>query len=575
MKSLLKYLKNYKKETILAPLFKMLEAGFDLLVPLVVASMIDYGIGKGDSTHILKMGGVLIVLAIVGLTVALTAQYYAAKAAAGFGTELRHDLFKHIQSLSYSQLDRLGTSTLITRMTSDINQVQAQVNMGLRLLLRSPFIVLGAMIMAFTVNAKAAMVFVVAIPVLSVIVYGIMIITIPIYKRVQNGLDRIMISTRDNLAGVRVIRAFNKEEAEVKRYEEENYFLYKVQMLAGRISTIMNPATYVIVNAAIIGILWIGGKQVDTGVLSQGQVVALVNYMSQILVELIKLAALIINIIKALACASRIEEVFQVQPGMQEGKLQEPKKNSEYIVEMEHASLAYNESGEESLTDVNLKVRPGEMIGIIGGTGSGKSTLVQLISRFYDATSGKVKIYGENVKEYTYDAMGKMIAVVPQKALLFKGTIRSNMEWGKKDATDEEIKEALKISQSYEFVMDKENTIDAVVEQNGKNFSGGQRQRLTIARAVVAKPEILILDDSSSALDYVTDLKLRQALRGLKDMTVFVVSQRTASIMDADKIVVLDDGKVMGIGTHEELLKNCETYQEIYASQNKSEEEGA
>ncbi len=573
MKSLLKYLNNYKKETILAPLFKMLEAGFDLLVPLVVASIIDSGIGKGDSAHILKMGGVLIMLAIVGLTVALTAQYFAAKAAAGFGTELRHDLFKHIQSLSYSQLDQVGTSTLITRMTTDVNQVQAQVNMAIRLLLRSPFIVFGAMIMAFTVDAKAAMVFVVAIPVLSIIVYGIMLITIPMYKKVQSGLDQIMMSTRDNLAGVRVIRAFNKQEAETKRYEEENYFLYKTQMLAGRISTIMNPMTYVIVNGAIIGILWIGGKQVDTGVLSQGQIVALVNYMSQILVELIKLAALIINIIKALACASRIEEVFQQKPGMGEGIRQAGEK-SEYIVEMEHASIAYNESGEESLSDVNLTVKPGEMIGIIGGTGSGKSTLVQLISRFYDVTSGSVKIYGVNVKEYTNEALGRMISVVPQKALLFKGTIRSNMEWGKEDATDEEIIEALKVSQSYEFVMQKENTIDAIVEQNGKNFSGGQRQRLTIARAVVAKPEILILDDSASALDYVTDFKLRQALRNLGDMTTFVVSQRTASIMDADKIVVLDDGQVMGIGTHEELLKTCETYQEIYDSQNKSEEEG-
>ena len=580
MKSLLKYLKHYKKETALAPLFKMLEAIFDLLVPLVVAAIIDNGIGKSDVAYTLKMGGVLILLAVVGLLLALTAQFFAAKAAAGFGTELRHDLFAHIQSLSYSQFDRNGTATFITRMTTDVNQVQAQVNMAIRLLLRSPFIVFGAMIMAFTVDTKTAWVFVIAIPVLSVIVYGVMLITIPMYKKVQSGLDKIMVSTRENLSGVRVIRAFNKQESERKRYAEENQFLYKMQMLAGRISTIMNPATYVIVNIAIIGILWVGGKQVYIGKLTQGQVVALVNYMSQILIELIKLAGLIINLIRAFACASRIEEVFRLEPDMQEGTYDGRKQGIQQdaenppAVEFEQVSVVYNESGEDAITDVNLKVLRGQTIGIIGGTGSGKTTLVHLIPRFYDAARGVVKINGVNVREYTFESLRRIVGIVPQKAQLFAGTIRSNLLWGNKNARERELVEALKLSQSYDFVMDKEQGLDTVVEQNGQNFSGGQRQRLTIARALVQKPEILILDDSSSALDYATDAKLRMALKTLKDTTTFIVAQRAASIMHADQIVVFDDGNIAGIGTHQQLLETCEVYQEIYESQFKTSGEG-
>ncbi len=580
MKSLLKYLKHYKKETALAPLFKMLEAIFDLLVPLVVAAIIDNGIGKSDVAYTLKMGGVLILLAVVGLLLALTAQFFAAKAAAGFGTELRHDLFAHIQSLSYSQFDRNGTATFITRMTTDVNQVQAQVNMAIRLLLRSPFIVFGAMIMAFTVDPKTAWVFVIAIPVLSVIVYGVMLITIPMYKKVQSGLDKIMVSTRENLSGVRVIRAFNKQESERKRYAEENQFLYKMQMLAGRISTIMNPATYVIVNIAIIGILWVGGKQVYIGKLTQGQVVALVNYMSQILIELIKLAGLIINLIRAFACASRIEEVFRLEPDMQEGTYDGRKQGIQQhaenppAVEFEQVSVVYNESGEDAITDVNLKVLRGQTIGIIGGTGSGKTTLVHLIPRFYDAARGVVKINGVNVREYTFESLRRIVGIVPQKAQLFAGTIRSNLLWGNKNARERELVEALKLSQSYDFVMDKEQGLDTVVEQNGQNFSGGQRQRLTIARALVQKPEILILDDSSSALDYATDAKLRMALKTLKDTTTFIVAQRAASIMHADQIVVFDDGNIAGIGTHQQLLETCEVYQEIYESQFKTSGEG-
>ena len=580
MKSLLKYLKHYKKETALAPLFKMLEAIFDLLVPLVVAAIIDNGIGKSDVAYTLKMGGVLILLAVVGLLLALTAQFFAAKAAAGFGTELRHDLFAHIQSLSYSQFDRNGTATFITRMTTDVNQVQAQVNMAIRLLLRSPFIVFGAMIMAFTVDPKTAWVFVIAIPVLSVIVYGVMLITIPMYKKVQSGLDKIMVSTRENLSGVRVIRAFNKQESERKRYAEENQFLYKMQMLAGRISTIMNPATYVIVNIAIIGILWVGGKQVYIGKLTQGQVVALVNYMSQILIELIKLAGLIINLIRAFACASRIEEVFRLEPDMQEGTYDGRKQGIQQhaenppAVEFQQVSVIYNESGEDAITDVNLKVLRGQTIGIIGGTGSGKTTLVHLIPRFYDAARGVVKINGVNVREYTFESLRRIVGIVPQKAQLFAGTIRSNLLWGNKNAREQELVEALKLSQSYDFVMDKEQGLDTVVEQNGQNFSGGQRQRLTIARALVQKPEILILDDSSSALDYATDAKLRMALKTLKDTTTFIVAQRAASIMHADQIVVFDDGNIAGIGTHQQLLETCEVYQEIYESQFKTSGEG-
>ena len=574
MKSLLKYLKDFKKESFFAPLFKMLEACFDLAVPLVVAALIDNGIRYDDKVYVLKMGAVLILLAFVGLAFSITAQYFAAKASAGFGKQLRHELLKHIQGLSYSQIDKYGTSTFITRMTADINQVQTQVNMALRLLLRSPFIVIGAMLMAFFVDFKTALVFVVAIPVLSLIVYGIMLITIPLYKKVQAALDKVMGSTRENLSGTRVIRAFNKEEEEIQNYLEENKILNKFQIFAGRISTIMNPMTYIVINGAIIAILWVGGQRVNTGNLTQGQVVALVNYMSQILVELIKLASLIINLTKAFASAKRIQDIFEIPCGIEEGEAV-CGSLSEIAVEFENAALTYEGAKEPSVEGMNLKVFKGETIGIIGGTGSGKTSMVHLIPRFYDATEGSVKIEGVDVKKYNKSVLRKKIGMVPQKALLFKGTIRSKLLWGNEDATDDELIEALKRSQSYDFVMEKENGLDGEVAQNGKNFSGGQRQRLTIARALVRKPEILILDDSSSALDFATDAKLRASIKTLKDTTVFIVSQRTASIMDADRIVVLDDGQSVGIGTHDELLKSCEVYREIYESQfKKSEQEG-
>lgn len=574
MKGLLKYLKNYKKESFLAPLFKMLEAAFDLLVPLVVALIIDNGISKNDTTYVLKMGGILLLLAFVGMAFSITAQYFAAKAAAGFGTELRHALFSHIQRLSYAQLDKQGTSTLITRMTSDVNQVQSQVNMAIRLLLRSPFIVAGAMVMAFVVDKKTGIIFAVAIPVLSIIVYGIMLITIPLYKRVQTALDKVMGSTRENLSGIRVIRAFNQEDEEIEKYNEENQLLNKFQIFAGKISTIMNPATYIVINVATIAILWVGGQRVNTGNLTQGEVVALVNYMSQILIELIKLANLIINLTKAFACASRIQSIFDIEEGMTEGQLSIG-KDDKVAVEFINAGLTYDGAQEASVSGINLKALKGQTIGIIGGTGSGKSTVVNMIPRFYDATEGEVKVNGNDVKEYMTEELRKIIGVVPQKALLFKGTVRSNLLWGNENATEEDLTDALKMSQSYDFVMEKENGLDAVVSQNGKNFSGGQRQRLTIARALVRKPQILILDDSSSALDYATDAKLRQDIKSLKDTTIFVVSQRTASIMHSDQIIVLDDGQVVGQGTHSELLENCEVYQEIYQSQFKqTEKEG-
>lgn len=574
MKSLLKYLKDFKKESFFAPLFKMLEACFDLAVPLVVAALIDNGIKYDDKTYVLKMGGLLILLAFVGLAFSITAQYFAAKASAGFGKQLRHELFKHIQGLSYSQIDKYGTSTFITRMTADINQVQTQVNMALRLLLRSPFIVIGAMLMAFFVDFETALVFAVAIPILSLIVYGIMLITIPLYKKVQTALDKVMGSTRENLSGTRVIRAFNKEEEEIQNYWEENKILNKFQIFAGRISTIMNPMTYIVINGAIIAILWVGGQRVNTGNLTQGQVVALVNYMSQILIELIKLASLIINLTKAFASAKRIQDIFEIPYGIGEGEAV-CGSLSEIAVEFENAALTYEGAKEPSVEGMNLKVFRGETIGIIGGTGSGKTSMVHLIPRFYDATEGSVKVEGVDVKKYNKSALRKKIGMVPQKALLFKGTIRSNLLWGNEDATEAELIEALKRSQSYDFIMEKENGLDGEVAQNGKNFSGGQRQRLTIARALVRKPDILILDDSSSALDFATDAKLRSGIKTLKDTTVFIVSQRTASIMDADRIVVLDDGKAVGIGTHDELLKSCEVYREIYESQfKKSEQEG-
>ena len=566
MLRLFRYLKDYKKESFLAPLFKMLEATFDLLVPLVVAKIIDNGIAGSDSNYVLKMGGVLILLAMLGLTFSIIAQYFAAKASAGFGKQLRHDLFKHIGTLSYTQIDEHGASTFVTRMTADINQIQTQVNMVLRLLLRSPFIVFGAMIMAFFVDFKTALVFAVAIPVLSIIVYGIMLITIPLYRRVQNMLDKVMGSTRENFNGTRVIRAFNQENKEIDNYNEENAILNKFQIFAGKISTLMNPATYIVINFAIIAILWVGGKRVDSGYLTQGKVVALVNYMSQILVELIKLASLIINLTKAFACARRVNEIFDITPDMTEGTLTEG-SDKNIKVEFDDVSLTYKNAGDASISGVNLKVKTGESVGIIGGTGSGKTTLVNMIPRFYDATEGVVRIEGDDIREFKIEDLRNKVGVVPQKALLFKGTIRRNLMWGNENATEEDLVDALKRSQSYDFVMEKENGIDSVVAQSGRNFSGGQKQRLSIARALVRKPEILILDDSSSALDFATDAKLRAAIRELKGVTTFIVSQRASSIMHADQIVVLDDGKVVGLGKHEELLENCEVYREIYNTQ--------
>lgn len=566
MFQLLRYLKNYKKESVLAPLFKMLEACFDLLVPLVVAAIIDHGIAQRDSGYVWKMGGVLVVLAVAGLAFSITAQYFAAKASAGFGKRLRHDLFAHIGGLSYTQIDQYGASTFITRMTADINQIQTQVNMALRLLLRSPFIVVGAMIMAFTVDVKTALVFAISIPVLSVIVYGIMLITIPLYKRVQGMLDRVMESTRENLNGTRVIRAFNQEKEEIVRYQEENEILNRFQIFAGRISTLMNPATYIVVNVAIIAILWVGGQRVQSGSLTQGEVVALVNYMSQVLVELIKLASLIINLTKAFACARRVNDIFAIQGEQDDGTLSEGiDKNIK--VEFDNVSLKYAGAGGESIQHICMKVKPGETVGIIGGTGSGKTSLVNLIPGFYKATEGVVKIEGSDIREFQKQALREKVRIVPQKALLFQGTIRSNLLWGNGDATEEELIDALKKSQSYEFVMEKEKGLDAEVAQSGKNFSGGQKQRLTIARALVGKPEILILDDSSSALDFATDARLRAAIRALEGVTTFVVSQRTSSIMHADQILVLDDGQMAGLGTHETLLENCQVYREIYESQ--------
>lgn len=566
MFQLLRYLKNYKKESVLAPLFKMLEACFDLLVPLVVAAIIDHGIAQRDSGYVWKRGGVLVVLAVAGLAFSITAQYFAAKASAGFGKRLRHDLFAHIGGLSYTQIDQYGASTFITRMTADINQIQTQVNMALRLLLRSPFIVVGAMIMAFTVDVKTALVFAVSIPVLSVIVYGIMLITIPLYKRVQGMLDRVMESTRENLNGTRVIRAFNQEKEEIVRYQEENEILNRFQIFAGRISTLMNPATYIVVNVAIIAILWVGGQRVQSGSLTQGEVVALVNYMSQVLVELIKLASLIINLTKAFACARRVNDIFAIQGEQDGGTLSEGIDNN-IKVEFDNVSLKYAGAGGESIQHICMKVKPGETVGIIGGTGSGKTSLVNLIPGFYKATEGVVKIEGSDIREFQKQALREKVRMVPQKALLFQGTIRSNLLWGNGDATEEELIDALKKSQSYEFVMEREKGLDAEVAQSGKNFSGGQKQRLTIARALVGKPEILILDDSSSALDFATDARLRAAIRALEGVTTFVVSQRTSSIMHADQILVLDDGQMAGLGTHETLLENCQVYREIYESQ--------
>ena len=578
MKMILGFLKDYKKECVLAPLFKMLEALFELFVPLVVSSIIDIGIGQKDVGYIVKMCMMLLGLAVIGLVCSITAQYFSAKAAVGGATGMRHALFSHIQLLSFTELDTVGTSTLITRMTSDINQVQNGVNLVLRLFLRSPFIVFGAMIMAFTIDVKAALVFVCAIPVLAVIVFGIMLSTRPLYKKVQAGLDKILGITRENLTGVRVIRAFNKEQTEVDEFKTSNEALNHLQKYVGKISGLMNPLTYVVVNVSIIALIWIGAIRVNSGSLTQGQVVALYNYMSQILVELIKLANLVINITKALACAGRIQNVFDVKSSMADGKLEiqtgkisenvNDSENAVPAVEFRNVALKYEGAGDDSITGVDFKAMKGQTIGIIGGTGSGKSTLVGLIPRFYDATCGQVLIDGHDVKDISIDSLRQKVAIVMQKAVLFKGTIRENMQMGKEDATDAEIMEALEVAQAKEFVDKKDGKLDALVEQGGKNLSGGQRQRLTIARAVVRKPDILILDDSASALDFATDAALRKSIRNMKNSpTVFIVSQRAASLMYADLIIALDDGKVAGMGTHDELLKNCEVYREIYNSQ--------
>ena len=568
MKSLLIYLKDYKKESILAPLFKMLEASFELLVPLVMAAVIDVGIADKNERYIIKMCMVLIALGLIGLVCSITAQYFSAKAASGFGTGVRHALFEHIQSLTFTEMDMIGSSTLITRLTSDINQTQAGVNLVLRLFLRSPFIVFGAMIMAFTVDVQAALIFVVVIPILSVIVFGVMLVTMPLYRKVQSHLDSVLLTTRENLAGARVIRAFNKEKEERERFEEENQTLTDAQKFVGRISGLMNPLTYIVVNGGIIVLIYAGAVRVNMGDLTQGEVVALVNYMSQILVELVKLANLIITVTKAVACGNRIGSVLKIQPDMQDGnrifrpadavsKDAAQRREDIPAVEFDHVSLTYKGAAGESLT-----------VGIIGGTGSGKSSLVNMIPRFYDATCGMIRIFGNDIRDYKTENLRSHIGIVPQKAVLFKGTIAENLRWGNKEAADDELEEALEISQAKEFVDQKPGRLEFQIEQGGRNLSGGQKQRLTIARALVRKPEILILDDSASALDFATDAALRAAICTMKGSpTVFIVSQRASSVQYADQIIVLDDGRTAGVGTHDELLVSCPAYQEIYYSQ--------
>lgn len=575
MKSLLKYLKEYRKEAVLAPLFKLLEATFELIVPLVMAAIIDTGIGTQNRPYILKMCGVLVLLAAVGLVSAVTAQWFAAKAATGFSAKLRHLLFEHIQELSFSQMDLFGTDTLITRMTSDVNQVQNGVNLVLRLFMRSPFIVFGAMVMAFTVDVKAALIFVVTIPVLSVVVFGIMLWTMPLYRKVQGKLDRIMTGTRENLTGVRVIRAFGREESEEESFRTENEALSRMQQFVGKISGLMNPVTYILINLATVYLIYTGAVRVDCGILTQGQVVALLNYMSQILVELIKLANLIIQVTKAWACGDRIADILKVEPDMKDGLLPaDAVRDSETAVEFRNVSLTYEEGAGEALQNISFKARIGETIGIIGGTGSGKSSLVNLIPRFYDASQGEVLVGGHNVKEYRQEELRSRIGVVLQKAVLFKGTIARNLSFGKSNASAEEMDEALAVSQAKEYVDLKPGRTEFELEQNGRNLSGGQKQRMTIARALIRKPDILILDDSASALDFATDAKLRMAIRGMsRTLTTFIVSQRAASVQYADQILVMDDGKLAGIGTHAELLAGNPVYQEIYYSQFPKEEE--
>jgi ATP-binding cassette subfamily B multidrug efflux pump len=577
MKHLLIYLKDYKKETVLAPLFKLLEALFELFVPLVMASIIDKGIAHNDTGHIVKLGVVLVVLGIVGLISSLTAQYFSAKAAVGFATKLKHSLFEHIQGLSFSEIDKLGTSTLITRMTSDINQLQNGVNMVLRLFLRSPFIVFGAMVMAFTVDLKAALIFVVIIPLLSVVVFTIMGITIPMFKKVQQGLDNVLLKTRENLTGARVIRAFCKEDEEIKSFNISNEALTNISKKTSKISALMNPITYIIINCGIAALLYTGAIRVDSGALTQGQVVALINYMSQILVELIKLANLIILVTKAIASGNRVWAIFEQKNSLSEVEYTTVDENydkyKDSVVVFDNVCLKYGTSKEEALSNISFEVKRGETVGIIGGTGSGKSSLVNMIPRFYDATDGGIYVDGINVKNYRKEELRRKIGIVLQKAVLFKGTIKENIMWGNKEATIEDINDAIKIAQAVDVVEKKEKKLDEMVEQGGSNLSGGQKQRLTIARAMVRKPEILILDDSASALDFATDAALRKAIKNVDfNPTVFIVSQRAASIMHADKIIVLDDGEAVGMGTHEELLATCDVYKEIYNSQFKVKE---
>lgn len=569
MKKLLRFLKSYRKESVLAPLFKLLEASFELFVPLVMAAIIDVGIAGRDSGYIVKMGGVLVLLALVGLAASLTAQYFAAKAAVGFSAKLKQELFAHIQKLSFGDMDEVGPATMITRMTSDVNQVQAGVNLVLRLFLRSPIIVFGAMIMAFTIDVKAALIFVVAIPLLSVVVFGVMLLSIPLYKRVQAALDCLLGRTRENLTGARVLRAFNKQGEEQACFKEENQQLNKIQMAVGRIAALMNPITYIIINGSVIFLLWIGAIHVDGGRITQGEVVALVNYMSQILIELVKLANLIVNVNKAVACGNRIQEVFERTSALVEaGYTAEAATQADWIVEFDDVSLAYPNASEDSLSHIDLKVKRGETIGVIGGTGSGKTSLVHLLPRFYDITGGTLLIDGLSVQEWKLKKLREKVGIVLQKSVLFKGTIRSNLLWGKKDATEEEMWAALRIAQAEDIVKGKARGLDEPVEQDGRNFSGGQKQRLAIARALVRRPEILILDDSASALDYATDARLREAIRKeLTGMTLFIVSQRAASVRNADTILVLEDGLVDGMGTHEQLMDSCEVYREIYESQ--------
>lgn len=570
MKDLIKYLRHYIKESILAPLFKMLEASFELFVPLVMAAIIDTGIKNSDKPYIFKMGMVLVGLAIVGFISALTAQYFAAKAAVGFGKELRGDLYRHINTLSYSEIDKIGTSTLITRLTADVNQMQTAVNLFLRLFLRSPFIVIGAVVMAFTVDPKTAIIFAVSIPLLAVVVFGIMFYSVPIYKKVQNRLDSVMRMTRENLSGVRVIRAFNHEQREIEDFDKCSEELKDMQLYGGKISAYLNPITYVIVNLSIVLIIYVGGLRVDTGRLTQGEVISLINYMSQVLVELIKLSNLIINLTKSVACGNRINDIFKIKPSINDGS--GIKTENDTAVEFDHVSATYAGSNEKSLDSLTLNVPRGSTVGIIGATGSGKTTLINLIPRFYDVSGGSLKVNGTDVRNYNVDELRKLVGVVPQKASLVSGTVRDNMKWGKPDATDEEINAALKTAQALDFV-DEKDGLDSKILQGGKNLSGGQIQRLTIARALVRKPEILILDDSSSALDFATDAALRRAIKSDTDnMTVFIVSQRFSTIKNADMIIVLDDGRVCGIGKHDELFESCEEYRDICESQLSSKE---